>query len=255
MAKPTPVTVQARTAAHRRALLLASVLLIGVGALIAAGAARAQLLNRLVPQLVPVTVEASGDTATVEVKLLNQELADLTLSFDDASGLSASSLGVTAELLDPNATSLLSRLPDLQLNQLTGALPLLVTIEPPANGGLSFDRTVRVEIHTHLLSYAPGSSYRLFKAELGGEFRVFVNVQLGDLHLAGHLRGDFLERGRNHLARAAPFGPEIHHDRLGGIQDFGLEIGRIDFNGSHEGLLLDGMISCASCDAGRRSFQ
>ena len=63
MAKPTPVTVQARTADHRRALLLASVLLIGVGALIAAGAARAQLLNRLVPQLVPVTVEASGDTA------------------------------------------------------------------------------------------------------------------------------------------------------------------------------------------------
>lgn len=163
MTKHTLATAQAHAPAHRRAFLLAVVLLIGVGALIAAGTARAQVL--------PVTVEASGDTATVEVKLLDRSLADLTLSFDEATGLTPSSLGVTAELLGPASPTLLARLPDLQLSQLTGALPLLVTIEPPSNGGLSFDRTVRVEVHTHLLSYTPGSSYRLFKAPLGGNFR------------------------------------------------------------------------------------
>ncbi|HET8819720.1 MAG TPA: DUF6689 family protein [Xanthomonadaceae bacterium] len=191
MAKPSRVTTaQARTGAHRRALLLAAVLLVGVGSLIAAGAARAQLVDQLVPQVLPVTVEASGDTATVEVKLLSLELADLTLSFDDATGLSASSLGVTAELLDPTATSLLARLPDAQLNQLAGAFPLLVTIEPPASGGLSFDRTVRVEIHTHLLAYAPGSSYRLFKAPLGGEFRDITDeVASGSVRARGTTGG------------------------------------------------------------------
>lgn len=168
MAKPNPAKAQARN--QRRAFLLAALLLAGVGTLVATGAVRAQSID-LVPQALPVTVEASGNTATVEVKLLNQSLADLTLSFDDATGLSPASLGVTAELLNPSASSLLARLPDAQLNQLSGALPLLVTIEPPAGGGLSFDRTVRVEVHTHLLAYTPGSSFRLFKAPLGGEFR------------------------------------------------------------------------------------
>ena len=169
MAKP--VHAQARANAQRRAFLLATILLLGVATLLATGTARAQVLDPLLATAVPVTVQASGDTATVEVKLLNQSLADVTLSFDDASGLSPSSLGITAELVNPTAPSLLARLPYLELNQLAGALPLLVTIEPPANGGLSFDRTVRVEIHTHLLAYTPGSSYRLFKAPLGGEFR------------------------------------------------------------------------------------
>ncbi len=170
MAKPLHAKAQARALQQRRALLLATILLLGVALLVATGTARAQA-TAFLPQALPVTVQAAGDTATVEIKLSNQTLADLTLSFDDATGLSPSSLGVTAEIVNPNATALRARLPDGALNQLTGAFPLLVTIEPPANGGLSFDRTVRVELHTHLLAYTPGSSYRLFKAPLGGAFR------------------------------------------------------------------------------------
>lgn len=151
--------------ARRRVAMLAT--LLAGAALLLAGTVRAQA----VPQSLPVTVQASGDTATIEVKLGTQVLADLTLSFDDASGLSPSSLGVSAQLLDPTAPALLNRLPDAQLTQLPGAFPLLVTIEPPANGGLSFDRTVRVEVHTHLLAYTAGSSFRLFKAPVGGAFR------------------------------------------------------------------------------------
>lgn len=171
MAKPVHAKAQTRARAERRARLLAGILLLGVASLVATRSARAQGLDTVLPQPLPVTVQASGNTATVEVKLLDHVLADLTLGFDDASGLSPSSLGVSAELVDPNAPSLLARLPDGQLNQLAGAFPVLVTIEPPAGGGLSFDRTVRVEIHTHLLAYTPGSSLRLFKAPLGGEFR------------------------------------------------------------------------------------
>lgn len=164
------MSMQAKTralhAARRRVAMLAA-LVLGAAAVLVATSARAQVG----PQAVPVTVQAAGDTATIEVKLGNEVLADLTLSFDDASGLSASSLGVSAQLLSATSPSLLARLPDGQLTQVPGALPLLVTIEPPANGGLSFERTVRVELHTHLLAYAAGSSYRLFKAPLGGQFR------------------------------------------------------------------------------------
>src|SRR3546814_676349 len=47
---------------------------------------------------------------------------------------------------------------------------LLVTIEPPATGGLRFRRTGRFELHTHALAYALGSDYRVLKAPIGGSF-------------------------------------------------------------------------------------
>jgi len=122
-------------------------------------------------QPVPVSVAISGNTATASIGLPGARLAELILSFDDASGLSASSLGISAELVDPASAALLARLPDTSLTSLPAALPLLITVEPPSLGGLSFRRTVSAEIHTHLLAYTAGSPYRVFKAPLGGAFR------------------------------------------------------------------------------------
>jgi hypothetical protein len=48
---------------------------------------------------------------------------------------------------------------------------LLVTIEPPVNGGLCFRRSGRFELHTHALAYSLGSNLRVFKAPIGGQFR------------------------------------------------------------------------------------
>lgn len=122
-------------------------------------------------QSLPVSVDASGTTATIVLGDPALPLADLTLSFDDASGLQASSLGVSAQLVSLSDSALLARLPGLGLTPLDPAFPVLITIEPPVLGGLSFHRSVRVEVHTHALSYSAGSSYRLFKAPLGGSFR------------------------------------------------------------------------------------
>ncbi len=121
-------------------------------------------------QPIPVQVAVNGDTATINVGSSGQSLADITLTFDDASGLTPASLGVSAQLVNLADPQLLARLPSLDTT-LDGALPLLVTIEPPTLGGLSFERTVRVDLHTHALTYTVGSSYRLFKAPLGGAFR------------------------------------------------------------------------------------
>jgi hypothetical protein len=122
-------------------------------------------------QSLPVSVAVAGNTATVQVGNPATPLAELTLTFDDASGLTPSSLGVSARLIDVTDPTLLSRLPDPSLTRPDSALPLLVTIEPPANGGLSFRRSGRFELHTHALAYSLGSNYRVLKAPVGGQFQ------------------------------------------------------------------------------------
>lgn len=124
-------------------------------------------------QSLPVSVDVAGNTATVEignVGINGHPLADLSFTFDDVDGLAAQSLGVTAQVVDLADPLLRARLPDLQSLNLDG-LPLLITVEPPRLGGLSFRRSGRFELHTHLLTYSPGSFYRVFKAPLGGQFR------------------------------------------------------------------------------------
>lgn len=122
-------------------------------------------------QPLPVAVEVSGNTANVRIGLAGAPLADLRLDFDDASGLSAAALGISAELVNIGHSGLLARLPDPLAVGIPASLPLLITVEPPLLGGLSFRRQVHVELHTHALAYTAGSRYRLLKAPLGGQFR------------------------------------------------------------------------------------
>lgn len=138
--------------------LMASALLLFLGAPDAAA------------QSQPVQLSISGNTATAIVGSPVQPLAEVILEFENPVGLSASSLGISANLVSLTDPVLLARLPSAQLNQLSNAFPLLITVEPPLAGGLKF-RTVRVEVHTHALVYSLGSSYRLFKAPLNGAFQ------------------------------------------------------------------------------------
>lgn len=144
----------------------------------------------LLAQTVPVNVEISGNSALVRIGTSLTPLADLRLDFDDATGLSAASLGVSAQLVDINAGSLLSRLPGAGSALVPGELPLLITIEPPAFGGLSFRRVAHVELHTHALAYTAGSRYRLLKAPLGGSFRdITGSVSPGSVRTRGTTGG------------------------------------------------------------------
>lgn len=149
--------------------------------LLAAPAAQAQLL--------PLDVSISGDTAEVRIGPAVSPLADLQLDFDDASGLSAASLGLDAQLVTVSAPTLLARLPS-GLVSVPTELPLMITVEPPALGGLAFERRVHVEVHTHALPYTAGSRLRLFKAPLGGAFRDITNaVEPGSVRTRGTTGG------------------------------------------------------------------
>ena len=74
-------------------------------------------------QSLPVSVNTSGNTATASIGNPVNPLAELTLTFDDASNLGPASLGISAQLVDISDPSLLSRLPDLQLTRPDSALP------------------------------------------------------------------------------------------------------------------------------------
>lgn len=139
-----------------RFLLASSLALAGAGAL---------------AQPLPVDVDVAGNTAHARIGLASHPLAELIVNFDDASSLSAASLGISAELVSATDPALLARLPDPSLISIPSAFPVLITVEPPLLGGLSFRRVVTVEIHTHLLEYSAGTPFRVFKAPLGGDFR------------------------------------------------------------------------------------
>lgn len=110
----------------------------------------------------------TGDTVHLAVSLPGGIGGDFSLIFEDAVGLNLANLGISARLVNPYDFGLLSRLP---LGSLLSGLPLLLRIEPPSAGGLSFSGVVTMEIHTHNLNYFTGCPLRLYSAPLGGKFR------------------------------------------------------------------------------------
>jgi hypothetical protein len=137
----------------------------------------------------PVQVAVGTDSATVRIGPSTAPLADLSLRFDDATGLTAANLGIKAETINVNNPALLARLP-ASLTTIPSALPLLITIEPPLTGALVQHRVTHVEVHTHLLPYVAGSSLRLFKAPLNGPFRdITESVQPGSVRTRGTTPG------------------------------------------------------------------
>jgi hypothetical protein len=71
-------------------------------------------------------------------------------------------------------------------------------------------------------------------SELTGQVLIVVDVDLGDLGLAGVFGGQLVENRTEHLARAAPLGPKIHQHGLSGPNDLGGKVlgGRSDDVGS-----------------------
>jgi hypothetical protein len=108
----------------------------------------------------------SGKSISLAVSLPGGIGADVSLSFEDVTGLNLLTLGASAQLINPNDPALLARLPA----SVTPALPLLLRIEPPLSGPLSFRGISTLEIHTHNLVYVPTTPLRLYHAPLGGRF-------------------------------------------------------------------------------------
>jgi hypothetical protein len=180
------------------------------------------------PGVASATVNGSSVSATVS--LPGGLSADVTLSFESVTGLNLSSLGASAQVVNPNDPALLARLSG-------GTVPpgfaVLLRIEPPAAGGLSFQGIASLEIHTHNLQYTTGCPLRIFSAHAGEPFRdVTVSMGAGSYRARGTTGGfsDFLI-----VSDTRPVDQVIQAklDRLGGLLD--------EYEGSLPGSLYDGL--------------
>ena len=171
----------------------------------------ALLMARAPEASAQVVVTVDGDTAYATISLTDDNNvtyeADVTIVFDTPQNLSAQSLNLTAELVDPDAVQgridQLGCVLPLSCVEVDPAFPMMITVEPPnfpwlftsgfegnetGAGNLAFVNTYEFEVHTHDLAYEPGSQYRLFKAPLGGQFK-----DITDDVLSGSVRA----RGRH----------------------------------------------------------
>lgn len=140
-----------------------------------------------------VNPTVDGNALEAKVRLPGGVGADLTVAFEQVVGLSAGSLGLSASLLDAgDLMALQPRLPS-QLVSVPAGFPVLLTIEPPVSGGLSFSGVVSIELYTHDLVYVPGSPLRLFAAPLGGSFHDITETTAGGSYRVRGHKGDFSE--------------------------------------------------------------
>jgi hypothetical protein len=151
--------------------------------LVSAAAVSAQGIGNL-------TISGNQVTATVDLPGIS---ADLALTFEQSVGLTAANLGLSAQLLDPHDLSLLSRLPSGVLVTLPAAFPVLVRVQPPPSGGLSFGGIYTLDLHTHNLQLTANCPLRLFSAPDGGPFDdITVNMGTGSYRVRG-TKGSFSE--------------------------------------------------------------
>jgi len=133
-------------------------------------------------------ISLSGNTITITISKPGGLGADLSLTFEDVTGLSLANLGLSVQVVNPLDPALRARLPGAAIG-----LPLLLRIEPPVSGGLSFRGIASFDIHTHNLLYFPGSPLRLFTAHEGGMFEDFTAAMGAGSYRARGSTGGFSE--------------------------------------------------------------
>jgi len=126
----------------------------------------ALLLSVAAPVAGQGLINLSGNSISITISRPGLLGTEVSLSFEDVTGLNLLSLGLSVQVVNPNDPALQARLPA----GVTAALPLLLRIEPPRLGGLSFRGIATLQIHTELLQYVPGTPLRLYHAPLGGQF-------------------------------------------------------------------------------------
>ena len=137
-----------------------------------------------------VNLVIQGNEVRAGVALPLDITADLKITFEQVEGLSEESIGLSASLVNLTDPGLLARLQDALI---PGALPMLIRIQPPAEGGLSFQGVVTIEIHTHLLPFTLNTPLRLFAASEGGRFQdITATVGMGSYRCTGR-KGSFSE--------------------------------------------------------------
>src|SRR6185295_14503398 len=79
-------------------------------------------------QVTTLTPQFSGNTVTANIEFSGGVQADLSIVFEQAVGLNSNAVAVTAAVVSPSDTTLISRLPTAV--SIPGAFPVLVRVDP-----------------------------------------------------------------------------------------------------------------------------
>jgi hypothetical protein len=133
-----------------------------------------------------------GGVLTVPFTLLGTLGGILRVSFDTVTNLSLPTLGVSVNLISPLDPALRARFPSGVSLPLT--FPVLVHIQPPLTGGLTFNGATTVQLQT-LAMLAPSNSPRMYAASDGGNFTdmTIQNVNVASSYRVIGTRGGFSE--------------------------------------------------------------
>ena len=137
-----------------------------------------------------ISSSITGNSIEVSIALPGGIGADVGISFEQVSGLNLANLGLSAHLANLLDPAFRSRLPSPLV---LPVLPLVVRIEPPAAGGLTFSGVTEIDIHTHNLNYVPGTPLRFFSAPLGGKFEDVTAAMGSGSYRAQATKGGFSE--------------------------------------------------------------
>lgn len=224
--------------------------------LAATPAARADVVVQIVGNSALATVSLNDDAGNVYQ-------AEVTIGFDSPSNLTAESLNLTAELVDPADPGFADRLPAGVA--VDPAFPVMITVEPPdfswlfANsfedgetgaGDLSFLNAYQIEVHTADLVYVPNSAYRLFKAPIGGPFAdVTGDVLSGSVRMrgAGGRFSQFIAVQDNRLPLTVALGKAVALDArlLDAILNDALRLDLLNLLAEVQAALLVPVLGCA----------
>lgn len=137
-----------------------------------------------------VDVVVDGNELRAGISLPGGIGADLRLTFEQVVGLTPENVGLDVSLVNLLDTELLERLTQALV---PAGFPVLLRIEPPASGGLSFSGPVTIALHTHNLPYLPGTLLRIYGASLGEPFEDITEyVGSGSYRCRGR-KGSFSE--------------------------------------------------------------
>jgi hypothetical protein len=117
-------------------------------------------------------------------------LSSLTTTFEQVSGLSLTTLGVSVIPVLPGDPALLARLPEGVT--IAPELPLLIRIEPPPTGGLSFSGITRIQLLAPGLLLPQSAPTRMYAAPNGGRFEDYTDDTASAYRVIG-ARGGFSE--------------------------------------------------------------
>lgn len=112
---------------------------------------------------------------------------DLSLSFDNSTGLHPSNVDITAQLVSLTDLSVLNRLPS-SLIQMQAAFPVIVSVKPKTDAGFGFEGMAAVELYTKALHYDSAVPLRIFRSHANGDFEdITMLTSAGSIRARGNL--------------------------------------------------------------------